>query len=70
MQAAQTAYKNDKYFYFNLKDKNDIFKISALLIDTLSGFIPNQNQIDCYYCVNPAVLGVLPFVLSEKSFCQ
>lgn len=58
-------------FYFNLKDKNDIFKISALLIDTLSGtFIPNQNQIDGCYSVNPAVLGVLPFVLSEKSFCQ
>jgi len=58
-------------FYFNLKDKNNIFKISAALIDTLSGtFIPKENQNNGYYSINFAAVGVLPFVLSEKSFCQ
>jgi hypothetical protein len=56
-------------FYFNLKDKNDIFHISPVTSDILSGtYIPNQNQNNGCYSINPAALGVLPFIERKVIF--
>ena len=39
-----------------------------MISDILSGtYNPNKNQNNGYYSVNPAALGVLPFILREKS---
>jgi beta-xylosidase len=58
MWAPDTAYKNGKYFfYFPLKDKNDIFRIGVAVGDKPEGpFVPQENPIRGSFSIDPAVL--------------
>lgn len=58
MWAPDAAHKNGKYyFYFPLKDKNDIFRIGVAVGDKPEGpFIPQENPIKGSFSIDPAVL--------------
>ncbi len=58
MWAPDAAYKNGKYFfYFPLKDKNDIFRIGVATADKPEGpFKAEPRPIDGSYSIDPAVL--------------
>ncbi|SHE80016.1 Glycosyl hydrolases family 43 [Mariniphaga anaerophila] len=58
MWAPDAAYKNGKYyFYFPLKDKNDIFRIGVAVGENPEGpFIPLENPIKGSFSIDPAVL--------------
>ena len=57
MWAPAAAAKDGKYyFYFPLKDKNDIFRIGAAVSDTPEGpFIAEKNPIMGSYSIDPAM---------------
>ncbi|MGQ1911115.1 glycoside hydrolase family 43 protein [Marinifilum sp. RC60d5] len=57
MWAPAAACKNGKYyFYFPLKDKNDIFRIGAAVSDTPEGpFIAEKHPIMGSYSIDPAM---------------
>jgi len=58
MWAPDAAEKNGKYyFYFPLKDKNDIFRIGVAVSDKPEGpFIAEPRPIDGSYSIDPAIL--------------
>ncbi len=57
MWAPDAAEKDGKYyFYFPLKDKNDIFRIGVAVAYTPTGpFLPEVHPIDGSYSIDPAV---------------
>lgn len=58
MWAPDATYKNGKYyFYFPMKDKNDIFRLGVAVGDKPEGpFVPQENSIKGSFSIDPAVL--------------
>jgi len=56
--APYEAYKDGKYyFYFPLKEKNDIYRLGVAVSDKTEGpFVPQENPIKGSYSIDPAVL--------------
>ena len=59
MWAPDATCKNGKYyFYFPMKDKNDIFRLGVAVGDKPEGpFVPQENPIKGSFSIDPAVLG-------------